>query len=306
LVSIHLDDIAKEQQMVFLKESDTIKNALSLFAKQRISSAPVMNEAGIAQGAIDMLDLLYYATDKLNMTLKGSPKPDERQVEEFFNRQIKSLQGYSSRNPFVVLSPKKTMKKSFRSLGFPGIHRIFIGEESKIKGVLSQSKAVELIWKFRNEVSDVLKFTVRELWPEARQTKSIGSNDTLLAAFEKIRLDRVTGLAVLNQHGVLVGNISASDLKYASWNLNAAKFLDYLKSPISEFLQKKGEMGAFNLEPVVAKLDDHLESVVKKFVETKVHRIYIIDEFKKPLQVISLTDVIGQFGFYDVLKGTRA
>jgi len=307
LVSIHLEDVAKEQNLITLKETDTIRNALVTFAKYKISSAPLVNEGGKQQGVVDILDLLYYVTDKFDMTQKGVPKPDEKKIDEFFNRPIQKLQGFSNRNPLIFLGREKSLIKAIRNLGFPGwVRRIAIGDAQRIEGILTQSKAMEIIWKYKDEVSDILKFRVRELWPEARQTKTIGMNDSLLSAFEKIRLDRVSGLAVTNQHGILVGNVSASDLKYASSQANAAQFLHYLSSPLSEFLKNKGELGGFKFDPVVAKLDDTLEFLIQKFVDTKVHRIYIVDEQKKPLQVITLGDILAQFSHLDILKGIRA
>jgi len=250
-----------------------------------------------------MLDLVYYATDKLQ--LKGSEK-DDKKVEEFFNRPIKHLEGFSNRNPLLVLNPKKSLKKAIRNLSFPGIHRIAIGEGHNILGFISQTKAVELIWKYKDELSDILKFNVRELWPEARQTKTIGANETLLAAFEKIRVDLVTGLGVVDKNGALVGNISVGDLKNASFQSSAHELVNLLKSPISQFLQMKGEKQGLPMDTVVVKLEDSFETLIQKFVETKVKRIYVVDELKRPLQLLSLGDVLGQFEFYDIMKGIRA
>jgi CBS domain-containing protein len=97
------------------------------------------------------------------------------------------------------------------------------------------------------------------------------------------------GIAVIdNNTGILIGNISASDLKFIGPD---GSFLSRLFLPCIEYLtfipQKDIIPGPFCVLPSAT-----IEEIILKLEITKSHRIYIIDSNQKLIGVITLTDIL--------------
>jgi CBS domain-containing protein len=115
------------------------------------------------------------------------------------------------------------------------------------------------------------------------------TNDVpLLKAFTTILSNKITGLAVVDMvTGELVNNLSVSDLK----GLSQLSFYK-LEVPIHQiFMYDEGR----RLPPVTCSVNTSVGEILKLLVQTKVHRVYVVDVKGKPLNVITLTDILGLF-----------
>jgi len=65
-----------------------------------------------------------------------------------------------------------------------------------------------------------------------------------------------------------------------------------LEYPIHQILL---HLGANKRPPVVCSPNTNLNEVIDKFNKSGVHRIYVVDSDNKPLNVITLTDVLNVF-----------
>jgi len=297
-----LSEIVKDQELIFLKDTDTIKDALSILSKYRISSAPLVDAQGRMRKAIDMLDLVFYASQKLR------PIQDKK-VEEFLSKEITNLPDISNRNAWHSLNQRKSLRRAMTLLSHPRFHRIWLEDnDGKLSGVISQSRALEILLDHKDAFLDTMKESIQTLFPEARQVISVFYKDSLISGFYKIFESGVTGLAVVDENFVLLGNISASDLKYGDWS-DPIAFVNELQSPIIDFIKaKQGKLfakGQYQFKPVVAKRDESLQNVMQKARENKVHRVYVVDDQSKPLYVLSLSDMIDQFTLYPLGGSVR-
>jgi len=116
----------------------------------------------------------------------------------------------------------------------------------------------------------------------------------LLTAFKNLYEEYVTGLAAIDTNGVLRGNISASDLKYLNVH-NPAEFIKNLSLPVGQYIKDKA--------PIVVTPNDTMEKLLEKIKLNKVHRVYVVDKDNKPIQVISLGDIMSQLDFFIILSG---
>jgi len=170
--------------------------------------------------------------------------------------------------------------------------------------------------KNKGVFQDKLKLKVADLWPESKPVCAIKSDELVITAFQQISRDHVSGLAVVNQEGKLVGNISASDIKHAGLNYYFSHIpaLVYdLSLPIEDFLKIPPADSPFfgrnqtpDLFPVTVKKEDTLGRVLQllstsfrtsSFARTHIHRVFVVDEEGKPIREISDGDVIAQFEF---------
>lgn len=54
---------------------------------------------------------------------------------------------------------------------------------------------------------------VAEKFPAVKDVVSVSEDENVLSAFRKIKEEGVSGVAVVNKEGVLIGNISATDIR---------------------------------------------------------------------------------------------
>lgn len=127
----------------------------------------------------------------------------------------------------------------------------------------------------------------------------------------------MSGLAVVNNKGTLVGSISVSDLKVIYLELLALltqtklagfkeQYWSLLSKPISEYLKEVRYHPEAKVRPsVFALLHDELRGIVVKckpnhsfgyvirlLAYYRIHRLFIVDDSTIPIGVISLTDIL--------------
>jgi len=299
LQSVQLSELCKDQKLISVQQTDSVGKVLKTLSAHNILGCPVLDDEGDGVGGIDMVDLVAYASQKLHPENLRAEK-----VKEFYNRSpIWGLMDISGRNAWHSIPAVKSVKKVMNQLSHPHIHRVYLtNKEGKPVGVVTQSDLIKFFINNKDKLGDRLNDKVQELWPESRQVKEITLKDKAIDAFTKIRTDKVSGLAVVNETGVLQGNISASDLKYmAHFDKNdPEKVMNLLNDTVENWLKNKplySKAKASLFEPVCCTRLDTLGTVLDKIHHHKVHRIYVVDDARKPQFCISLSDIIGQFHF---------
>lgn len=125
-----------------------------------------------------------------------------------------------------------------------------------------------------------------------RNVLSVHNGDTAITAFKMMAEHGVTGLAVINEEGKLIGNISVRDLKLIRAD---AGMFTRLHQHIRNFLPKlRAEFGSMDRPDKIVSLSasDTLETAIRLLSENHIHRIYIVDEQRKPIGVMSLKDIL--------------
>jgi CBS domain-containing protein len=116
---------------------------------------------------------------------------------------------------------------------------------------------------------------------------SITIHDRALDAFRKIHRDRVNAVAVINDDGCLVGEVSAADMR----GLNRDR-VDDLMRPIVAFLNTS--LGGMP-EPLTCRSKFTLSQVMAGITRSKTHRVWLVDDDEVPIGVITLTDILSMF-----------
>jgi 5'-AMP-activated protein kinase, regulatory gamma subunit len=98
----------------------------------------------------------------------------------------------------------------------------------------------------------------------------------------------VSAVPIVNDDGVMIGVLSSNDLR--TLITEPAKFATMAK-PIREFPHSHVK----GLDIISAKPDSTLADVIKLFQAFHVHRVFILNDAKKPIGVISLRDVLSKF-----------
>jgi CBS domain-containing protein len=296
--------MTSKEELVVVHENDKLGDVLSKLASHQILSAPIVDQEGKADRAIDMLDILAYAWQKFDFDHERSKRPEETQINEFLKKEVKNLGDMSRRNPWLRIDKKKSVKKALLSLSHPHCHRLWVLDQGTPIGVLSQLDALSFILDHKDLFQEVFQENVLTLFPESRSPFVVSEQSPLFEAFRHIHMARVSGVAVVDKDRKLVGNISATDLQFITLS-DSKTILQELQSPVSEFFRTREKSQIFGrgdrphpFDPVTISPQDKIESVAKKLLTNKIHRLYVVNDEKKTLQVITLTDILGQFYFF--------
>jgi len=130
-------------------------------------------------------------------------------------------------------------------------------------------------------------------WITKKEIISIKEAEEVINGFTKLAENEITGLAVVNDEGKLVDNLSLRDLKGISAD---ARLFWRLFQTTHNFLQKvKIEYKETRPRGVVTCAPETtLVEILELLEKSSVHRVYVVDQDRKPLCVVALKDIISE------------
>jgi len=285
-------------RLVVLPGDCTVENALRRMAKCNITSVPVLKSKDdpTILGFAGMLDFVTHlvkllakeGTDELNL----DPANLKAKTETFRKTLISELVDKSGRSPFQVMHGEESLSDAVQTY-LKGIQRIAITDDNgDIIGVISQWTVANYLATVPTEDKDWIP-VLREPICRAGYCSnviSVNGKTNTLQSFLRMHTEKLSSLAIVDDDGKLIGNLSVSDLK--GFQLFLSDFNDLLQ-PVCEFLslirkkQSRPEKFVVAFSPktltkeVVARLNDEI-----------VHRAYVVDDDHKPIGVFSLTDLM--------------
>jgi len=287
-------------RLVVLPGDFTIENALRRMAKYNITSVPVLkgkNDPTIL-GFAGMLDFVAHlvkllskeGTDELNL----EPSNLKAKTDIFRKTRIADVVDKSGRNPFQVMNGEESLADAVQTY-LKGAHRVAITDENgDITGVISQWTVVNYLATVPTGDKDWIPILREPLCKVnySHDVICVNGKTSTLQGFSRMHTENISSLAIVDDDGKLIGNLSVSDLK--GFQLYLSDFNDLLQ-PVSEFLSliRKKQMRHENF--VVAFSHETLvKDVVHQMNEEIVHRAYIVDNNWKPIGVFSLSDLMKQ------------
>lgn len=271
-------NVASTSEMLVIQHTDSIDEALKKLKEGKVLSAPVSyQQEKQVYSSIDVLDLLTFI-----LSVRRNSSFWVEDIRNQYKLPVVNAIDFSEKNPFLPVLDENPIRFAIRDFFCEGVHRLpVVSFDQKLKAVLSQWDVLSFIYKGMKEKKDVelVKLgekSLFELGLVPSQVLSISQSDPLLCAFNTIRAYKVSGVAIRNDKGELVGNVSASDFG----GFVEDQFFE-LDTPASEFCQR---------EIITCKPENALKDVVEKMITNKIHRVYIVDDFKQPVGVVSLTD----------------
>jgi len=174
-----------------------------------------------------------------------------------------------------------------------------INEDEVKPCFVSQTDVVRFLFQNNHQLGKILDTYASEVSSKAihltenvggdlsDQISSITIHDQALTAFKKIHQDGFSAVAVIEDDGVLVEEVSAADLR----GLNRERLFD-LKKPVIMFLKScKGTL----IKPLTCHGKFTLSQVMAGIIRNKAHRAWVIDENDIPVGIITLSDILSMF-----------
>eukprot|EP01083_Nonionella_stella_P151913 486187_1 len=122
-------------------------------------------------------------------------------------------------------------------------------------------------------------------------------------AFKKFLVHRCDVIAIVNEENQIISHISESDI--VGVGPEAIHFLlcdEYLT--VSDFMNAVNKENDRKMEPVCCKKDAILKNLMQIIVEKQSNHIFVVDDQNKPIQLITLNEIICKFSPYDY-KATK-
>jgi len=206
----------------------------------------------------------------------------------FFSKKVGDLMDYSSRDRFKAVLEEDDIFTVMEILGH-GTHRVaIVNVLSDIQNLITQSDVVRLIAANTHLLGDAAKRTVQELgflnnvFPN--KLVALNANEVALNSFKIMNTMKVGAAPILNEQGQFIGTLSVSDLKSLAYGS-----FESLLTTTADFSRKHA--GSNIPSPIVCAPNDSVSYVLGLISQSRVHRVWVLDQNQHPVGVISLTDI---------------
>lgn len=204
----------------------------------------------------------------------------------------------AARNPMVPFHTKDgSLLDICKELASRHKHRVPVTDSSSgtpvCTGIISQSGLVAFIAsKCPSELLDE-KMTDAGL-PFRKEIVQINDDASAASAFELLDSKRLSGIAVVDEDGKLIGNTSARDIKIAVMDAGRTgmdlDILSYLARVRQSQIVKDDKYPSCHVHE-----DATVGHVMNTLAKTGFHRVFVVDKDKKPIGVVSFADIINFF-----------
>lgn len=291
----------RRQFVCTLEHSTTVAEALAELGKHNVLSAPVVLAASIEDqesdtflGIVDMNTMLHaLVTAVQEKTAHTSPEDSDGKFlqqlrdtwSEVSQRKLITLTGEGAD---VSLQFRTALHATLRDLlthAFvpahrPPVHRVAVFDtRGRISQIVSQTDVVRHLDAHVKELGMLGHKTLRELH-FLHEVVSVPAKYTAASAFHTMHAKHVSGVAVVDEHGRVVKNLSASDIRAVQGGHTLGRLLE----PVGEFAPDR---------PLVTlRPDDVFMHAIHVLAADRLHHVFIVDEHMHPIGTVSLTDVL--------------
>ena len=228
------------------------------------------------------------------------------QPPEDFNKEIENLEEFRKTTvgeaaqwarfgPFVPIDHDRgNLLDAMLLCGNHAIRRVPVVKTpgGDITNIITQSALVQTLAANLERFATVSKLPLAQLGlATPAPVVSVTTEDKLRAAFHLIKTSDVSAVPVLDPvTGAIKGNISARDVRLL---VNSQKVYKLLNMPIRVYLDVISD-GAEN-SAITCLPTDTLETVIKRMVRSRIHRVYVVDSQQRVVRVVSLRNILRKF-----------
>jgi CBS domain-containing protein len=283
--------------IITISSTDSPYEGFKKLIQHNILSAPVLDvSTNKYTGFLDMRDLVSFvvfidddqksdAPNNLSdILLKGS---------KLFKVPLEGVTCtyLSRRNPFHSVKNSDNLLNVCEILA-KGVHRVpIVNDKGEAINIISQSTIINFLHKNISLFHTDLSKSISELGIGTKPVFAVSKDTPAIETFRLMDNKKISGVAVVDHEGRLVGNTSASDLKL----FLKTPSIELLQMPIMNFLNKiRQESIDISSPTITCRSRDSLEFAIGKIASTKVHRLFVADDENgfKPIICLSITDIL--------------
>lgn len=181
------------------------------------------------------------------------------------------------------------------------VHRVVLFDrDGNIENYITQSDIVRFLYNHMDEFKDVSAKNIENLglYDPKKPVVTVTAKSNTATAFQTMFKENIGCVAVVDECGALVGNLSSSDLRGMSTNEFAL-----LDTPVGVFLKignpkwrKQSEVvlnaALIKARTLTIKKTANLQWLLSLVAESRAHSCYIVDQNLRPIGIITLTDIL--------------
>jgi CBS domain-containing protein len=295
----------RESKIFFAMRNDTVRDVFKGLIQHNFSSCPVLQKTKNKwYGFLDIANIVKFIVQHFGEpTLSGENTNIMTLLEEtenFKDIQVNDLM----KNPLGILTPYHpiyvgySLFSAYEVMARSNLHRLAVVDSRRaLVSVITQSQLVELTFRNIALLGAKRSKLVKNMPYNLHEVYHVKPNDLALRAFSLMSEKNVSGVAVIDEDGSLVDQISMRDLKAMApdgrlfWRLykSVHEYLENVKHSRTD-----PQAGARPRQVITVTPDDTLETVLGLLVMNRIHRVYIVESKSnmKPLGLITLRDVM--------------
>jgi len=307
------DAIDKDQELITVSSNCTIERTLEVLEKNNISCVPVVNSEYKTYRLVDMLDIVSFVmvVDENDIPLSQTDFLTLLAKEKHFKTPVSKVADLSSRNPFHPISHSAPLLQAVELFSC-GFHRVPIYEGKNFFNLFTQSQFLRFLADNLYLLSDFgdkscIELQLGTLSSKRDQIIQISPSEPAIEAFRMIRKYNLSAVAVVNEEGYFIGQVSASDLKgLAIGGLDSDYTLRSLLVPLSQYLPNLRK--SQNKEPdymVWVSSTLSLNNLILYMNKHEMHRVYVLEntsEKEKGKRLVPCSKLLGVISITDVAK----
>jgi len=282
-----------ERDIVEISSTLSIGDGFQVLLDNNVLSAPVYDPAAKTYvGFLDLRDLVSWAVFLFDE--QENPADDELDLINAAHKLYKhatggiSLSYLARRNPFRAVKCGSNLA-SVAAILKTGVKRVpVLNDENRVTFIISQTSVNRFLYDNIKELKGDTSIPLCNLSIGREPVLAVPSNTAAIETFRLMDNKHISGVAVVDEKGCVIANTSSRDLK----NFVKSPRRSTLLLPIAKFLEEVRKDGLVEAPVVCCSPEDTLAHAMVSIATTNVHRVYVVDESKKPLRVITLTDVM--------------
>jgi CBS domain-containing protein len=301
LIYTRAEQLRVPNNRVFIAErTDKVIDVFKGLVNHNFLSVPVLQKTKHKWfGFLDLADIVLYVVNTFGESKLSIDQDFWKMVdleEDFKQKTVNDLMRYplTRRNPFHPVKGGYSLLYAIEALAKEdSLHRVpVIDDERQLMNLITQSQVVRFLQQNMHLLGDKRLTPVKEIQGVMHEVFSVNIHQRAIDAFHEMVDKGVTGVAIVDNSGKLRGNLSLRDLKAMStdgrffWRLyqTVENYIFKLKQEIKEGQRPKRVQSC--------KESHTLEQVVNLLADHSIHRVFVVDDAKKPIGVITLKDVL--------------
>lgn len=302
--------VFKQSDVVCVHRSERTARVFTKLVTEGFLAAPVLDALHKFAGFIDMLDLVIFTVDTFTKA-GGDPNTPEGwakfcdSVSAWRDSTIDDViahvesSGRPRKSTPFPLQRSFTVLQAMAQFAALGTHRLAVlDDENRVAGILTQSMVLSLLDQNINKIGRYRETKVQDMHSLLQPVLSIREDEKAINAFRLMAEKGVLGLAVVDNSGFLVDNISVRDLR--GIGQKPTDFSNLFQS-VKVFRQRERSLFPQQVptKPLHCEPTATLEQVIKLMDDGNMHRVFETlkaeEDKLKPMHVISQTDLIRYF-----------
>jgi CBS domain-containing protein len=289
-----------QKRIISVDAETSALDCLKILQGDRILCLPVMDSEYTDQivGLIDVMDICSFV-----VTLYDRTKGVESEIHAVFSfdrvftqilegRKASEIMNYSGLNYCYPLKHTSSMKEVLNLINrdavrvpivrYPSLMNCTGTTKQKLLRFITRTDILQFLTLNFDLFGGAFDVSIQDSGASTKDIFTVPTSKIAIDCFRDIAFHHINAVAVINEEGILVDNLSARDIRLIMDDPQ-----DTIQLPIGIFLGKKHVSGFVTCKP-----EQSMRDACNLMLETKSHRVWLVDDNGIPTGVLSLSDVV--------------